>query len=219
MTDRPQSRRTKLIALRIAVQAGSLGAFVYLVLAARRGWPSPLPYDALLRLDPLAWLLGSAASRGVASWGWVALALVLVTAVFGRVFCGWVCPLGTAMDGAGRLRGRWVGIGLPRKVLRVRWWLLAALLAGAATGANFGGWLDPLAMSSRALHLVHGASQVSAGAIICWALVAAAVGMALVAPRLWCRAICPLGAALSLPARLARYRRRTGDSCTECGAC
>lgn len=205
--------------MRVGVQAAGLGAFVYLAVGARRGWPSPVPYDAFLRLDPLAWLLGSAASRGPAPWGWIALALVLVAAVFGRVFCGWVCPLGTVIDGVGRLRGRWAGVRVPRKVSRARFWVFGALLGGAAAGANFGGWLDPLAMSFRALHLGRGVWQGSFVAAISLALVAAAVGLALLAPRLWCRAVCPLGAALSLPAWLAPYRRRTGGSCTECGAC
>jgi polyferredoxin len=219
MTHLARPKRTGWMWLRAGVQVGCFGVFVYLALAARYGWPSRLPVDAFLRLDPLAWLLSSAASRALAPWGWIALGLVVATAAFGRVFCGWACPLGTAIDGVGRLRGRRRGIRLPQRVLRVRFWVLAALLGGAAAGANFGGWLDPLAMGSRAVHVARGVRQASVGAAIGWALVAAAVGLALLAPRLWCRVVCPLGAALSLPAWLAPYRRRTSDSCAECGAC
>jgi MauM/NapG family ferredoxin protein len=39
------------------------------------------------------------------------------------------------------------------------------------------------------------------------------------APRFWCRTLCPLGAVLSLVACLAPYRRRVGESCTECDEC
>jgi MauM/NapG family ferredoxin protein len=39
------------------------------------------------------------------------------------------------------------------------------------------------------------------------------------APRFWCRYLCPLGALLALPARFAFWRARSAGSCTRCGAC
>jgi polyferredoxin len=39
------------------------------------------------------------------------------------------------------------------------------------------------------------------------------------APRFWCRYLCPLGALLALPARLAYWRPRTAGECNRCGAC
>ena len=196
-----------------------LGVFIYLALAARFAWPSPLPYDVFLRLDPLVWMLSSVAARALAPHGWIALLLVIATAAFGRVFCGWVCPLGSAIDGVRFLRGRRPGMRLPPGVLKARFWVLVALLAAAAAGANFGGWVDPMAMSSRALHVARGAPHGYLAAAVCWSPVAVAAGLALLAPRLWCRSLCPLGAVLSLPAHLAPYRRQLVGSCTQCGAC
>lgn len=40
-----------------------------------------------------------------------------------------------------------------------------------------------------------------------------------VAPRFWCRYLCPLGALLALPARFAIWRPRASDECNRCGAC
>jgi MauM/NapG family ferredoxin protein len=40
-----------------------------------------------------------------------------------------------------------------------------------------------------------------------------------IAPRFWCRYLCPLGALLALPARLAILRPRSAGNCTRCGAC
>lgn len=56
-----------------------------------RGWP----VNFFLWLDPLA-AVATTLATGVL-WGWMILALltVLVTALLGRVFCGWVCPFGT----------------------------------------------------------------------------------------------------------------------------
>ncbi len=40
-----------------------------------------------------------------------------------------------------------------------------------------------------------------------------------VAPRFWCRYLCPLGALLALPARIAVLRPRSAGNCTRCGVC
>lgn len=41
----------------------------------------------------------------------------------------------------------------------------------------------------------------------------------LLAPRLWCRMLCPAGAAMGLAGRAAPWRRRVDHACTACGAC
>jgi len=40
-----------------------------------------------------------------------------------------------------------------------------------------------------------------------------------VAPRFWCRALCPLGALLALPSRLSWIHPRTKETCNACGIC
>ncbi len=205
--------------MRAWVQTICLGLFVYLALAAQFKWKSPLPYDLFLRFNPVVWVMVSAATREAALYGLFALALVVVTALFGRVFCGWVCPLGTAIDAARCVRGRRPSGSLVERLSSVRFWVLIVLIGAAVAGVNFAGWLDPLVMSSRALHLGRGARLDWAAAAVGWTVVGAVIGLVLFAPRFWCRTLCPLGAALSLVARLAPYRRRVGESCTECGAC
>ena len=219
MTDRAENKRAKLRWLRAGVQMVCLGLFVYLALAARFKWKSPLPYDLFLRFNPVVWLMVSAAAREAALYGSFALALVVVTALFGRVFCGWVCPLGTAIDAAHFVRGRRPSGSLVERLSSVRFWVLILLIGAAVAGVNFAGWLDPLVMSSRALHLGSRARLDWPAAVVGWTVVVAVIGLVFFAPRFWCRTLCPLGAALSLVARLAPYRRRVGESCTECGVC
>ena len=208
-------RRSGWTWARAGVQAVCLVGFAALTISAARGWPLPVPGDLPLRLDPLVWLLGSVAARQAAPHALFMLALLLATALLGRVFCGWGCPLGTAIDAAGPLRRRrpvrpWPGLKL---------WVLAALIAAAAAGANFAGWLDPLVLASRAVYLAFAPAGGWPPVVLAWAVVLAAVALAALAPRFWCRALCPLGAVLSLAARWTPYRRHIGGSCVECGHC
>lgn len=210
MNQRSQSAR-----LRAGVQAVFLAGFVALTVLAAWKWALPVPGDVFLRLDPLAWLVGGMAARELAPHGLAVLAMLLATALMGRLFCGWLCPLGTAIDVAGAL-GRRRSI---RPVPNLKFWILAALAAAAAAGANFAGWIDPLVMTSRALHLTVTPRPTGTPALLAWGLVLVAIGLAVCSPRFWCRALCPLGAVLSLTARWAPYRRRIGRSCAKCGQC
>ncbi|HSB72180.1 MAG TPA: 4Fe-4S dicluster domain-containing protein [Candidatus Methylomirabilis sp.] len=45
------------------------------------------------------------------------------------------------------------------------------------------------------------------------------IALGRLAPRFWCRYLCPLGALLSLLSPLARLRRKVGPECPACGAC
>jgi len=204
---------------RPGVQAFFLVLFILLALSLWAPWQMPLSHDLFLRFDPLLWLLGSVADREVAQHGLFVLALVLATAALGRVFCGWVCPLGTTLDATRVATGRQPGRPLPPWSSRLRFWLLAGLLGAAMAGANFAGWFDPLVMTSRALHLLTCAGESWLPVAVGWFLVIVVAGLTFVAPRFWCRTLCPLGAALSLAGRFSQYRRRRSKSCAACGQC
>ncbi len=203
----------------MGVQTVCLGMFIYLAFAAYFKWKSPLPYDLFLRFNPVVWLLISTSTREFALYGSFALALIIATALFGRVFCGWVCPLGTVLDTAHLIWDRRSDDSIVERLSSVRFLVLIVLIGAAIAGVNLAGWLDPLVMSSRSLHIWRGAWLHWAAAVVGWTVMGVVIGLVFFAPRFWCRILCPLGAALSLIAHLAPYHRQVGESCIKCDAC
>jgi polyferredoxin len=86
------------VRLRQIVQYLFLALFLYLfVLTVKDRW-SPLPVDLFYRLDPLAAISASLAGRAIPTKLLWALITLGATLILGRVWCGWVCPLGTLLD-------------------------------------------------------------------------------------------------------------------------
>lgn len=116
------------------------------------------PVTFFFQLDPLVWLSSLLSARiWIAGFGW-ALGILFLTLVLGRVFCGFVCPLGTlhhlagairpALRGEERLRANRT---MPSR--NIKYFLLITLITGAVLGLNQAGLLDPIAFLVRSLAL------------------------------------------------------------------
>lgn len=85
--------------LQRTVQVISLALFLLLLGAAAFRFSGWLPHDLFLRLDPAAALLTGLSARVWLGGFLAALAVLAATVVIGRFFCGYLCPLGTTIDG------------------------------------------------------------------------------------------------------------------------
>ena len=149
-------------ALRRGVQGLSLLLFLWLLI--RTTWPlhTPLSPSLFLRADPLAGL--SVALSPYRSWSlvalfWPALALLVATALFGRFFCGWLCPVGTLVEAADDTLGvAWASRGAARLGRRgapalrdpgLKYALLALVLVAAFFGTHLFWLLDPIPLLTR----------------------------------------------------------------------
>ena len=86
---------------RRAAQLALLAAFLWLFRRTDSGGADQLPggENFFFRLDPLLGSAAMLAGRQFLAAFWPAAIVVALTLVFGRFFCGWVCPLGTMLDG------------------------------------------------------------------------------------------------------------------------
>jgi len=168
-------------------------------------------------VDPLSALEVALAGRHL-PFGLLAAAgiLFLLYALLGRAFCGWVCPLGLALDLTEDARRRFItkrsGKRLPRQIKYV---LLAVfLLISFLSGMPVFTFISPINILTR--NVIFGMGPEIA-------LVLAVVAFDLFyARRAWCRSLCPLGAFYSLIGRFAFLRvriRNRGAGCTTCGSC
>lgn len=123
-------------------------------------FPAP---DLFLRTDPLAGALSSAAARRFGQEFLLWAPLALLPLLLGRVFCGWICPLGTLLDLAdqadrmvrsfadGRLRILRINKRESfRKFMTVKYHLLIVLITAALLGTSIFGYFDPLSLLTRA---------------------------------------------------------------------
>jgi polyferredoxin len=105
--------------------------------------------DLFSRLDPL--LMVSASLAGRALVGGLALAGVtlLLTLLFGRVWCGWFCPLGTLLEWLGPRRTRHKAPPEGWRVLK--YLFLFAILTAAALGNQSLIIFDPITILNRTM--------------------------------------------------------------------
>ncbi len=76
----------------------ALAIFIALFIWSRQdGGPAAL-INIPMRMDPLLILAHLAASRTFLAGSALAIIVILLTIVFGRAWCGWLCPVGTILD-------------------------------------------------------------------------------------------------------------------------
>jgi ferredoxin len=105
--------------------------------------------NSFFRADPLVLVSYLAATRSFAWLLFPAVLTLLFTALLGRFFCGWICPLGTVLD----LVTVRIKKTAPIRLLKgnLKYWLLLPLVSCAFFRVNLAGILDPIAILVRAL--------------------------------------------------------------------
>jgi MauM/NapG family ferredoxin protein len=104
-----------------------------------------------LYLDPLAMIAKMVASRSIVLIEFSFLLTILLTLLFGRVWCGWFCPIGTIQDWTAGKPGKKGPVDLPPGWRSVKYGLLAAVL-GLAAFSNLSLMVfDPLTIFYRSI--------------------------------------------------------------------
>lgn len=144
--------------IRRAIQILAFALYLYLVLAALQRW-SLFPWsDLFFRLNPLTTAAAVLANRAWIPGLALALVTLVLTLVVGRVWCGWLCPLGTLLEWV-RFPQEAVRQRDPQQIRffqkpwfrRIKYILLLLILAMALFGSLTLLIFDPITLLTRAM--------------------------------------------------------------------
>jgi ferredoxin-type protein NapH len=178
---------------------------------------------AVKLLDVFTFLESQVAAREVASTALIAVfPVVVLYLVFGRAFCGWVCPMDFLFSVATRVRrgGRPSGLSP-----RIGYVVAGAFLAGALLTETpvFTNYISHLTNFFRALSAAAGAWELPGSLsvlIYSASVISLLLVLELIFPRLWCRVLCPVGKTYGLFNRISLLRLRfTETRCSGCRGC
>lgn len=221
---RSTARRVRWLAL-LAVLAVSTG--IGLLHQNKGGAFVPVGVDALCPFGGVealwTWLSQGAYLKRIAASSMVLLGVTVgIALVWGRAFCGQICPLGTLQEVFARLGGRLFGkrpvvpaaIDVPARYLKyavLAVFTLWTWRAGELVMRPYDPWAAYHHLTSPELM-----AEFAIGALV---LLVAVLG-SLVYDRFFCKYACPMGATLGLLSRLSAFKvRRDPDTCIDCGAC
>ncbi len=146
----------KVQRLRILAQVLFTFLFFFLLIGAGRTGTENYSYsDVFFYIDPLLMLLNLVATHSLQTLFLFSLIPVFLTLIFGRFFCGWVCPFGAINQFFS-----WLSLKTtPKKkrkkepvakgLLKVKYVVLLLIFGLALMGTHIGGWLDPFSLLTR----------------------------------------------------------------------
>jgi polyferredoxin len=219
---------TRWIRARQVVQYGALLLFLGLFASTLMNRLLPIPVNLFSRLNPLQALTAMIGSREIIVLYVPAVLTVAVTLAFGRVWCGWFCPLGAILELYGRVGRviRW------QRLRELKYVVLFTVLLMAAFGSLAFLYFEPITILVRGLSgLVkpvvdylgleepEGFALSQIGWLFALPLLIVLV-LNLIERRFWCRYLCPLGALVGLGSKFSWVKRRVNQmSCVQCGDC
>lgn len=178
------------------------------------------PYGGVVTLYNLA-TVGTFIQK-IHSSAVILMAVVFFLAIlFGPVFCGWVCPLGSVQEWIGKIGRKifkkrynhMVPVKLDRVLRYFRYFILImSVYVTARSGLLLFERVDPYYALFK-----FWTDEVAVSALI---ILGVTVVLSLFMERPWCKYACPYGALLGLSNKISIFKiRRSATTCISCHAC
>ncbi|MDD4360028.1 MAG: 4Fe-4S binding protein [Syntrophaceticus sp.] len=121
----------------------------------------------------------------------------ILTVMFGRFYCGWICPINTLME-----ISNWIGRNLNIQTKQIPELIKSGIFAFILLGLPF---------------LIVFA-EVELSFIVLMAVLGFLTALRY-KPIVWHRYLCPFGLVFRIPGRFSIFRMQINDSCSGCRAC
>jgi ferredoxin len=139
---------------------------------------------------------------------------VITTLLWGRVFCGFLCPFGVLQDLITRIVPRRLQRAFPQRIhdraIYIKYGILLLIIGLAAAPAHMAvyQYFEPF-----------GTVFYLSTSPLLWSIAGGFLVASAVMPRFYCRYACPLGAALGVASLLSIFRIRRVEQCVPCKVC
>jgi len=139
---------------------------------------------------------------------------VATTLIWGRVFCGFLCPFGALQDFMDRIvpdrLKRPLSQTIHDKAVYAKYAVLAIIVLPALAGSRISPYqyFEPF-----------GTVFFRSPSMLLWAIAALFLAASVVIPRFYCRYACPLGAALGVLSLISLRRIDRVEQCEHCKVC
>jgi len=132
--------------------------------------------------------------------------VIILTLILGRVWCGWVCPMGTVLYWTRFKRTKKNKINPSKHWLIVKYILLLIIIVIGVLGLLNPAldWLD---------------RNLLASVIIIISVLILSILLNLITDLFWCRYLCPLGGLMALISKIASMHRIVRPECKDCSLC
>ena len=139
---------------------------------------------------------------------------VVTTLIWGRVFCGFLCPFGALQDFMERVIPKRFQRRMPRHIheraIYIKYGILALIVVLALVRSDISiyGYFEPF-----------GTVFFLSSSVLMWSIAGSILLASAVIPRFYCRYACPLGAALGVASFVSIFRIPRVKQCDVCKVC
>jgi len=140
--------------LRRIIQGLFLLFFLFLFIQTEGKGNDELGYPVRLFLDfdPLILVSTLLSAHAAAKAFYLSTITIIITVLFGRVFCGWACPLGTLNNIVGSIRKK-AASHRGHNWYRIKYFILVGMIASAVFTLQPVGIMDPLSLIIRSFSI------------------------------------------------------------------